>query len=125
MKAELCSNEGKCGDLTRENQRLKQEILQERFEREKNRQEYKRIGTAVSITGSSHPPSFNVSPAPMASATGGSTHNLSVVTSGTTGGSSGPGSVAGGSQAGSASNGSPRKQRQTVASRFANTTTQT
>lgn len=106
MKAELCATEGKVADLTRENQRLKQEVLQEKFEREKTRQELRRLGNL------SHTPplvaSYNISPAPAVAL-----HNLSAATICTpipgTGGSS---------------NASPRK-RVTVAARFANNETQT
>ena len=107
-KAELCAVEGKAADLTRENQRLKQEVLQERFEREKSRQEYKRINL-------SHSPlplaSYNASPAPP-----GALHDLSAGMLGTT-------PIAGPSGA-STVRGSPRR-RVTVAARFTNNATQT
>lgn len=106
MKAELCGTEGKVADLSRENQRLKQEVLQEKFEREKTRQEYKRIGN---LSRTSPLLSYNASPAP------GALHNLSTATIGTV-------TVAGASGGSSVS--SPRK-RQTVAARFANNETQT
>ncbi|XP_032794482.2 centrosomal protein of 135 kDa isoform X1 [Daphnia magna] len=106
VKAELCGTEGKVADLSRENQRLKQEVLQEKFEREKTRQEYKRIGN---LSRTSPLLSYNASPAP------GALHNLSTATIGTV-------TVAGASGGSSVS--SPRK-RQTVAARFANNETQT
>lgn len=107
MKAELCATEGKVADLTRENQRLKQEVLQEKFEREKTRQELRRLGNL------SHTPplvaSYNISPAPAVAL-----HNLSAATICTP---TFPGT-------GGSSNASPRK-RVTVAARFANNETQT
>lgn len=108
MKAELCATDGKVADLTRENQRLKQEVLQEKFEREKTRQEMRRLGNL-----SRTPPliaSYNISPAPP-----GAMHNLSTATICTP---TFPGT------AGGSSNTSPRK-RVTVAARFANNATQT
>lgn len=107
MKAELCGTDGKVADLSRENQRLKQEVLQEKFEREKTRQEYKRMSN---LSRTSPLLSYNVSPAPP-----GALHNLSTTTIGTV-------TVACASGRSSAS--SPRK-RQTVAARFANNETQT
>lgn len=105
MKAELCATEGKVADLTRENQRLKQEVLQEKFEREKNRQELRRLGNL----GHTPLPSYNVSPAPP-----GGLHNLSAATICTP-------TFA---EAGCSTTTSPRK-RVTVAARFANNETQT
>lgn len=114
VKAELCCNEGKCSDMSRENQRLRQEILQERFEREKSRQEFKRIGSGgpSSLAGSAtclaaRPPSFNVSPATVQTQS-----NEGATSSGV------PTPIPAGT------GGSPRK-RTTVASRFANNETQT
>lgn len=122
-KAELCATEGKVADLSRENQRLKQEVLQEKFEREKSRQEYKRMGNLSSRTP---PPlaSYNVSPAPLhdlSSRTIISTNIQQIpipyATTGTnTNGGFGP--------SGASSNASPRR-RVTVAARFANNETQT
>jgi len=87
----------------RENQRMKQEILQERFEREKTRQEYKRMGNL------SQTPSipFTVSPSPVAP-------NLSngTISSGAMAAESGIGSTS-------------SHKRVTVASRFSNHSTQT
>lgn len=62
-KADLCSCEGKLSDLSNETQRLKQEVLQEKFEKEKTRQEFKKMASlcqtppAISST-------FNPSPTP-------------------------------------------------------------
>lgn len=95
--------------MTRENQRLKQEVLQEKFEREKSRQELRRLGHL------SHTPpllpSCNVSPAPP-----GALHNLSAA-SNCTPTFTNPGGM-------SLPTTSPRK-KMTIAARFANSGTQT
>jgi len=103
VKAELCANEGKNCDLSRENQRMKQEILQERFEREKTRQEYKRMSNL-----SQTPIPFTASPSPV-----GLSRNLPAST------------INGGVVTNTESTSSMTNKRATVASRFSNHSTQT
>lgn len=107
MKAEQCSNEGKISDLTRENQRLKQDVLQEKFEREKARQEFKKIG----CLSQTPPISPRIVPSPTAGRNLHNTSTQTVVSSVVSGRSGAP-------------NGSPRK-RVPVAARFATAETQT
>lgn len=109
MKAEQCSNEGKISDLTRENERLKRDILQEKFEREKVRQEFKKIGRVSQTPPMS--PTFNLSPMP-----GRNLHNISTQTI--------ENSVGLASGRSGAPSGSPRK-RVPVAARFTSAQTQT
>lgn len=96
---------------------MKQEILQERFEREKTRQEYKRMGGNLSQTP---PIPFTVSPSPVH----GPVHNLSngTISSGAMAASSNN------TESGIGSTSSKRvtvAERVTIASRFSNHSTQT
>lgn len=63
-KADLSSCEGKLLDLSNETQQLKQQVLQEKFEKEKTRQELKKMASLCQ-TPSATSPAFNPSPTPV------------------------------------------------------------